>query len=164
MKVSASGFTLVELLVVIAIIGVMMSAVIVAINPAARLADARDAERKAALRGVANALEAYYALNGQYPYRWGWGAECSPWGSLPRTGPNGYIPNLAPDWIKLLPTDPTYGGSTYGRCYLYISNGTNYKFMAYNTPESYQTGNPFLDPPRPGYAWSVWSSDASKWW
>lgn len=163
MKSSTSGFTLIELLVVIAVIGVMMSSVIVAINPAARLGDARDAERKTALRGMANALEAYYALNGQYPYMWGWGGECPhPWGhaNLPRTGPNGYIPNLAPDWIKLLPTDPKYGGSTDGRCYIYLSNGTDYKLLAHNTPEGgYSPTDPFYDPVRPTWAWQVSSSE-----
>lgn len=52
------GFTLIELLVVIAIIGVMMAAVIVAINPTARLKDARDSNGKQVTAEVAVAAEA----------------------------------------------------------------------------------------------------------
>lgn len=52
------GFTLIELLVVIAIIGVMMAAVIVAINPTARLRDARDSNGKQVVAAVAGAAEA----------------------------------------------------------------------------------------------------------
>lgn len=44
-KSAQSAFTLIELLVVIAIIAVLATVVFVALNPAGRLADARDARR-----------------------------------------------------------------------------------------------------------------------
>ena len=53
------SFTLIELLVVIAILGVIAAAVLVAINPAKRSGQARDAQRKSQLSAVRNALEAY---------------------------------------------------------------------------------------------------------
>lgn len=54
------GFTLIELLVTIAIIGVLAGVVLVAINPATRLAEARDAGYKNDVGQVATAMEAYY--------------------------------------------------------------------------------------------------------
>lgn len=54
------GFTLVELLVVIAIVGVLAGVVMVAINPATRMAEARDAGKKNDVGQVATAMEAYY--------------------------------------------------------------------------------------------------------
>ena len=51
------GFTLIELLVVIAIIGVMMAAVIVAINPTKRLQEARDSNKKQTVAQLATAVE-----------------------------------------------------------------------------------------------------------
>ena len=57
------GFTLIELLVVIAIIGVMMAAVIVAINPTQRLQEARDSNKKQVVASVAKAMEECYVKN-----------------------------------------------------------------------------------------------------
>lgn len=63
MKIGNKGFTLIELLVTIAVIGVMMGAVIVAINPAARLRDARDSDGKGKIAGTASAMEACFTKN-----------------------------------------------------------------------------------------------------
>lgn len=54
------GFTLIELLVTIAVIGVLMGAVIVAINPAKRLQDARDSNRKTIIASIASGMEACF--------------------------------------------------------------------------------------------------------
>lgn len=61
------GFTLIELLVVIAIIGVLAAAILVAINPGKRMAQARDAQRKTDISAIANALVGYYTLTLNYP-------------------------------------------------------------------------------------------------
>ncbi len=61
------GFTLIELLVVIAILGILAAAVLVAINPGKRMAQARDAQRKNDIAAIANALVGYYTLTGEYP-------------------------------------------------------------------------------------------------
>ncbi len=64
----SKGFTLIELLVVIAVLGVLAAGVFTAINPLERLAQARDAQKKATIGQLAQAMSAYYTSNlGVYP-------------------------------------------------------------------------------------------------
>jgi len=66
--VNSKGFTLLEILLVVAIIAILAGIVIVAINPAKQLGDARNAQRKA---DVATILSAVYQFvidhNGAFP-------------------------------------------------------------------------------------------------
>ncbi len=57
-KRSSKGFTLIELLVVIAIISVLAVVVFVALNPAQRLKDAKDARRTADVDTILTAIHA----------------------------------------------------------------------------------------------------------
>jgi len=61
-----NAFTLIELLVVIAIIGVLAAVVLVAINPARRMRQARDSGRKSDVGQIATASQAYYTTMGYY--------------------------------------------------------------------------------------------------
>ena len=61
------GFTLIELLVVIAIIGILSSVILASLGNAR--AKSRDATRLSNVRQIQNALELYYADNGEYPNR-----------------------------------------------------------------------------------------------
>ena len=62
------AFTLIELLIVIAIVGIMAAAILVAINPAKRSGQARDAIRKSDIAVLADAFQAYYVTHeGLYP-------------------------------------------------------------------------------------------------
>jgi prepilin-type N-terminal cleavage/methylation domain-containing protein len=56
-KTLSKGFTLIELLVVIAILGILAAVVLVAINPAERIAEAKDTQVKSDLSAVATAIE-----------------------------------------------------------------------------------------------------------
>src|SRR5688572_694960 len=62
------GFTLIELLIVIAIIGILAAAVLIAVNPAKRQNQAKDAQIKSDIGSIATALQAYYAQPGEGSY------------------------------------------------------------------------------------------------
>lgn len=168
------AFTLVELLVVIAIIGLLSSVAVVSLSGAR--VNSRNAKRKADMVQVSKALELYYSDNNTYPTTGGawWGVTAS-YGSHDTSGSNGWVPNLAPTYIGILPIDPNSGkanpSSAYAPCqtlpaantYAYRSNGTDYKFTENCTPEGTLSGSdPFVDPPR-SYNWAVYTPGASAW-
>jgi general secretion pathway protein G len=66
-KRTGRGFTLIEILIVVTIVGIMAAAIILAINPAKRNKQARDATRKSDIGQIANALKAYFTNYGTYP-------------------------------------------------------------------------------------------------
>lgn len=99
------GFTLIELLVAISIIGVLATLVLANFNAARQRG--RDAQRKADLRQIQNALRLYYNDQGIYPTHNttnltinGCGAsgtsEC-PWGDPWTAGTQTYMSTLASD-------------------------------------------------------------------
>ena len=165
--VSNSGFTLIELLVVIAIIGVLSSVVLASLSSSR--SKARDARRKEDMIHLRTAIEAYFADHGSYPvsaggYYVGYGnTTCgTPQGTL--SGASGYVPNLAPQYIAVLPVDP--GGST-ANCtgYQYDSDGKGYAILNHAVPESYPTsGQQFYDPLRPTWAWKLCNTPISCTW
>ena|SRR3990167_4624153 len=61
------GFTLIELLIVIAIMGILAAAVLIAINPVKRQAEAKDANVKSDIASIGSGLQAYYTQLGYYP-------------------------------------------------------------------------------------------------
>ncbi len=89
-----------------------------------------------------NALELYAtANNGIYPStgnQW-WGA-CGSFGSHALSGASGYVPNLAPAYMSILPVDPN-GMCATGNGYLYNSNGTDYMLLSYGMVETFITSN-----------------------
>jgi prepilin-type N-terminal cleavage/methylation domain-containing protein len=146
------GFTLIELLVVCAIIALIAILVLVNLNFARQ--KSRDARRKADLLTMQSALEQYYSENKSYPatYPSGsprqWWGNCSGWVPKDLSGPNAYIPDITPGFISVLPKDPL---QINNRCYLYASEGTNYKLLAHNINTDYINKNdPMVDPVRDG--------------
>lgn len=154
---NSKGFTIIELLVVVSIISLLSSIVLTGLSESRERA--RDAFRQSQLRQLQNALEFYQNDNDEYPQTPGvyWGISDSG-GSHGVSGSNGYIPNLAPEYIQELPVDPS--GKTDGWSgFQYKSDGKNYKLLIFNTPESFPSaGDPFYDPIRPT-AWMVCSGD-----
>jgi len=159
------GFTLIELLVVISIIGFLSTLAVVSLQNARK--KARDTARKSDMKQMQTAVELYYDDHSSYPStstQW-WG-ECDTYGSHALTGATGYIPNLAPAYMGKLPLDPLgHNANGAGCCYLYISNGTDYKLLAHCTPETgYSTTDYFYDPLRPTWAWQVSSPGGRLAW
>ena len=95
------GFTLIELLIVIAILGILAAAVLVAVNPAKRQRQARDAARKNDIGQMATALQAYYTTPGLGYYLGTSGA------------PGGLVALTTTQDLKSIPTDPTSGQYSY---------------------------------------------------
>jgi len=146
------GFTLIELLVVIAIIGLLASIVLVSMSGVR--AKGRDAKRKESLRQIQVALEVYNAQYGTYPTTggvvWAEGQCVNPppsWGWVIKpdySGVNAYIPDLAPQFIASLPSDPMVNGIN-GRCYGYWGDGARYFIWAHLGVEgSYSASDPMI--------------------
>lgn len=102
------GFTLVELLVTIGVIGVLVSGMVILIDPATQLRRGRDAARKSDLSLIRSAFELYRSDVGNYPSQ----ASITTSGVLncnvPFTG--GSPPNT---YLTRVPCDPLDPASTY---------------------------------------------------
>lgn len=145
----SSGFVLAEILLVISIVSILATVIIMAINPAARMAEAANSQRQNDLSAIRNALENYATANrGKYPSTNGeyWCQGCT-YAGYEAKGVNNWIPLLVADgFIKRLPQDvrtnqgsacnPSPTNSYAG--YVYYSpsppNNTDYKLFAFCTP------------------------------
>lgn len=163
---SSKGFTLIELLVVIGIIGLL--ATIITLNVQSARQKARCGKRRADIVSVQAPLEVYYDANKAYPSTNGaWWGISAVYGSHDVTGSNGWIPNLAPTYIRRLPSDPADDNGY--RTYLYRSDGSNYKVLSYSPhTDGCTLGDPkdiLYDPYRPTWAWMVCSGEpaCSSW-
>ena len=169
-KTFRNGFTLVELIIVISIIAVLSTIGISTYSSIQQ--NSRNAKRKADLKEIKTALEQYFSVNGAYPTSAGnWRGTCSDFGSYGDTGATGYIPGIAPAYMAKLPRDPreskvntssassSCATTAASNCYLYRSNGTDYKILAHCSPEGTMSSNDsFYDPLRSVWAWQVSSS------
>lgn len=71
------GFTLIELLIVIVIIGIL-AGIVIGLTGANARRKANDAQKKADMHELQNALEQYYVDNEAYPATSGWQATLTP--------------------------------------------------------------------------------------
>ncbi len=175
------SFTLIELIVVISIIALLGALGITTYSNTQ--IDARNTRRKSDLKTIETALNSYYSINNRYPTTGLlWFGTCTSYGSHSDSdsdpNPNGpYIPGLAPEFIPRLPRDPTENlvnpaqtilgcRDVAGQnCYLYRSNGTDFKLLAHCTPEgTWSATDPFYDPRRTTYTWQISSSATSLAW
>jgi len=171
------GFTLIELLVVIAIIGILSSVVLASISSARK--KAHESEIRSNLTQIQKAIEMYNNTFGHYPDTNGdwWSESPSQGGGHGLTGPTGWVPNLAPNYIPILPHDKYSGTdrtSFHEYCtpdltyYWYKSDpgGKNYKLEAFCIMDYFvQTNDPFIDPPyaSEGVSLVIYTPDAKNW-
>lgn len=64
---SGKGFTLVELLIVISIISVLVSIVLIAVNPIRVMQNTRDSKRRSEIEQIRSSLQMYFNENNRYP-------------------------------------------------------------------------------------------------
>ena len=146
------SFTLIELLIVIGILAILVAAVVVTLNPAQLLAQARDSKRQQDLSALNQALNTITALDqslfmgtSSIVYtslpdstttcaNWnlpslpsGWQYHCAPTTTLQNTDGTGWIPvNFKTTGVvslASLPLDPINTSST-GLYYTYVSGGS----------------------------------------
>lgn len=140
------GFTLIEILIVISLLIFLLAIVLFATNTSS--AKTRDTERLSNVKEVAKALEVYHLEHGSYPVSPGaeWAGNAQDWGGYSNSGPTGYIPNLAPQYISKLPIDTRQENN---KGYLYKSNGADYFLLVYKTLETIDTPINLVRPSNP---------------
>ncbi|MFH1832600.1 MAG: type II secretion system protein [Candidatus Levyibacteriota bacterium] len=120
------GFTLIELLVVIGILAILLSIVLIAVNPARQFGMANDTKRKSDIAQILSAIGQYSAENqGVLPV----GIPLTTAAEISNAGAD-ICADLIPNYIPALPSDPQTGGgteitdcTTYSTGYSVVKNG-----------------------------------------
>lgn len=134
------GFTLIELLLVIGIIAVLASIVIIAINPSAQLAKARDTQRRNDVRALIDAVIQYTIANAgalpvDIPIGLDNAAEICKESAEDCTG-YADLGNLTPNFLDALPSDPAASALDTGSNYVIYRDDANHITVASMNPES----------------------------
>jgi type IV pilus assembly protein PilA len=145
-KVRRGGFTLIELLVVIGVLTVLLSIVLVAINPTRQFQQANDTQRRSDVNAILNAIHQYAADNkGALPA--GITATVKDITSTSGAGNVNLCAVLVPQYLADLPIDPKTGaespanslcadsGATYDTKYTVVSSATDNRVTIAATPE-----------------------------
>lgn len=129
------GFTLVELLVVVAILGILMAAVVLAINPAEMMKKSRDATRLSDMVSVRQALDFAVADGAELTETLVPGSSIG--GTRVTTGA-GWVSVNVSKYLSVLPVDPKNNvsftdalGTLQTGEYLYASDGSAYELNCY---------------------------------
>jgi prepilin-type N-terminal cleavage/methylation domain-containing protein len=124
-KQKTSGFTIVELLIVIVVIGILAAITIVAYNGIQSRSNSAKVQQD--LKSMQKLVELYKAENGSYPSSGG------AW-SYSSSSPDGFIPSVVPTFASSLPRFTADSVVNSGHCYVYNSNGTDYKIIRLGQP------------------------------
>ncbi len=107
------GFTLIELLVVIGILAILLSIVLIAINPARQFGQANDTRRRSEVTQILNAIGAYAADNkGLLPTSIRGLVANTPTPIATGVGNADLCSELVTNYIPALPQDPQQGTGT----------------------------------------------------
>jgi len=128
-QLSQRGFTLIELMVVITIIAVL--ATVGAVMYSTTQKTARVSKRIQDLRAMQTAIETYKATKGSYPVTSGWRSECPSWGGKANNDVVPTATSFIPQFMSTFPVDPAMDKTNNQNCYLYYSDGNDYKIMDY---------------------------------
>jgi len=156
-----AGFTLVGLVAVVVVLAILAGIIL----PGATngVGEAQDVRRMEDMQSLRAALEQYHADHGAYPTTYStWRGDAPDYGGK-GYGENGYIPGLVPHYLPVLPRDPDERFPSGSKGYLYRSNGSDYKLLAYYTPSAYPDDGQLHDPKRPTWAWQVSSPGGHNW-
>lgn len=116
------GFTLIELLVVIGILAVLLTIVLVAINPGRQFAQANNTKRRADINALLNAIHQYAADNkGAMPGNLGTLTKGTTY-SITNGATNADLCTaLMPTYLSSLPTDPSLNAQPITACTAYAT-------------------------------------------
>ena len=107
---TSKGFTLIEMLVVLGILAVLLTIVLVAINPAAQLMSTRNTKRSADVTQILNAVDQYFIVYGSMPA--GIAVTAKTITSTAGAGNIDICTDLVDEFIAAMPVDPTNGSYT----------------------------------------------------
>ncbi|MDI6717887.1 MAG: type II secretion system protein [Patescibacteria group bacterium] len=153
----AKGFTLLELLIVIAILAVLSTILVLVLNPAEYLRQARDSQRLSDLKAVSQALNIYFAnvspINlGACTTIYCTAGATVPGGSAACTANNNTAVNATSSWVTVKLTDIPSGSplakypldpvndAIYHYAYFCSSTSTIYELNANMESQKYTTG------------------------
>jgi type IV pilus assembly protein PilA len=131
------GFTLIELLVVIGIITILVTIVLIAINPARQFAMSRDTARRNDLYQILNAVNQFAVDNqGQYPTQ----IQTNNWIDIGTcSGCLNLEADLVPIYIPAIPYDPQTGDQATGTTDYVLARESTGRYTA--TSSSSETVN-----------------------
>ena len=133
MKKNNKGFTLIELLIVIGVIAILAAIIYVAVDPARRFAEARNAERWASVNSILNAYLKYTVDNAgtaptstidTSPHMIATGNDATNCAAI-ATSHTIDLSNLVDTYLARQPYDSSAGGTSSSKTYYYLVRSGN---------------------------------------
>jgi len=146
------GFTLIELLVVIGILTVLLTAVLIAINPIRQFGQARDTQKHNDVLTILNAVQQNMADN-KGAFTKGGSAYALPTSAtdIASGGTADICSAISTTYVCVLPVDPGGGSPTggakdctvaYDTKYTIMQDATTHRITVAATPDANGTGDP----------------------